>query len=377
MPFSQNSDHFSRVVHSTIAEYVKKEWENIMAKYVLLSMLKAKGRITRSPGGTSRDWAVRYKRNPLRYLTDLPSISFGRSSKRVNATLPMRGYWSSDSVSVWEQAAARGPAAIIPVISKIMEELMDDFKFQVNEEPYRDGNAAATIKGWHGLESFFSISGARSSNNKYGEPNDTYAGLSTAVNIKGSWNTATWPAGTGSVGYHYFSPLVGLYDGAGWGGSDTNWVNACLNVFKGMCIANDLRGYKPDIWLLNGPAYEKASVKVEAKEQIRTERGGSGSLLVKLGFGNVLNYDGVDITYERGVPVSDGTNTTIGYGLNFDKGAIELVHWTENLVQAWAKTTSEESMSERFLVYTISNMICNPQAQMKIRKTSGIDSALI
>lgn len=374
--FSNAPEHFSRILNTTIAEYVKKEWENIAAKYVCLAMLKEKGRIHRQPGGTEKQWAVRFKRNPLRYLQDMPAISFQRSSKRVNAKLPMRGYWASDANTLWERAANRGPQAIIQSVSSLATELMDDFKFNINEEVFRDGNATATNKGWHGLESFLSISGARSNNAKYGEPNDNYADLSTALGVKGTWNTTTFPSGTGSTGYHYFSPLVGLYDTTAWGGGDTTWQNNSLNVFKGMGIAQDLRGYKPDLWLLNGPSYEKASVKVEAKEQIRTERSKSNSLLVKLGFGNTLNYDGVDITYERAVPASgaDG-HAIVGYGINFDN--MDLVHWSEELVKALPVDFSIESMSERYLIYSPSNLVCNPQAFCKIRKTSGADTALI
>jgi len=145
-----------------------------------LAMLKEKGKITKCPGGDSKQWAVRYKRNSLHYLTDLPSISFQRINKRVNAKLTPRGYWMSDQISMMERWVNQGPAAIINIASTIVKELTDDFKEALNVEPFKDGNATATNKGWSGTETFGSISGAVAGNAAVGLCNDTYAGLSTA-----------------------------------------------------------------------------------------------------------------------------------------------------------------------------------------------------
>lgn len=373
--FGTNTDQFSRVLNSTIADYVKKQMENILAKYVFLAMLKEKGKIKKSPGGDSKQWAVRYKRNTLHYLTDLPSISFQRINKRVNAKLTPRGYWMSDQVSMMERWVNRGPAAIIDVTNTIMSELMDDFKFALNEQPYKDGNATATNKGWSGTETFGAMSGSVSGNAAVGSPSDTYAGLATNLGVKGSWDTTNWPNGTGSVGYHYWSPLIALYDSTLWDGTNSTWRANCLRCLAKTSMWQDLRGQKVDLWLLTGPAYDQCYEKVEGKEQIRTERSASNSLMIKLGFGKTFNYQGTEVTYERGLPVTDVDSAQLaGYGFNWD--GVELTHWTPDLVWSPEVDFSIESLSQRYMVGTVSELCFNPQAVVKIRKTTSTDSAL-
>lgn len=374
--FGTNSDMFARVLNSTIADYVKKQMENIIAKYVFLAMLKEKGKITKCSGGDSKQWAVRYKRNSLHYLTDLPSISFQRVNKRVNAKLTPRGYWMSDQVSMWERWINQGPAAIINVTSTIMKELVDDFKEALNVEPFKDGNATASNKGWSGTETFGSISGALGGNAGVGQCNDTYAGLSTAQGVKGTWDTTTWPNGRGSVGFHYWSPLVALYDASTWDGSSTTWKANCLRILAKTCMWQDLRGQKVDLALLQGPAYDQAYQTVEGKEQIRTERSASNSLMIKLGFGKSFTYQGTEVTYERGIPPTDVNSAALaGYGFNFD--GIELTHWTPDLIWSPEVDFSVESLSQRYLVGTVSELIFNPQSVVKYRKTSGADTAMV
>lgn len=374
--FGTNSDMFARILNSTIADYRKKQMENIIAKYVFLAMLKEKGKITKCAGGDSIQWAARYKRNNMHYLTDLPSISFQRINKRVNAKLTPRGYWMSDQISLWEKWINQGPAAIINITSTIVKELMDDFKERLAEEPYRDGNAAAYNKGWSGLETLGSTSGALAGNAAVGQCNDTYAGLSTSQGIKGTWNTTSWPNATGSVGYHYWSPLIAFYDATTWDGTNSTWRSNCLRVLAKTALWQDLRGQKVDLSLLQGAAYDQAYQTVETKEQIRTERSASNSLMIKLGFGKSFTYQGTEVTYERGVPATDVNSAALaGYGINFD--GIELTHWTPELIWSPEVDFSVESLSQRYMVASVSEMIINPQAITKYRKTSGADTALV
>jgi hypothetical protein len=64
--------------------------------------------------------------------------------------------------------------------------------------------------------------------------------------------------------------------------------------------------------LLNDELYRQFAEKVRGKERITIVQGGGAgaSTLTKLGFGDVINYEGAEVTYEYGVPVATG------YGFN-------------------------------------------------------------
>lgn len=378
--FGTNTEQAARILQSTIAEYIKKTQDNIMAKYIFLAAMRKKGRIRKCSGGDSIKRAIKHKRAPLHYLTDVPSIQFQPLNRLANISLPPRGFWVGDAVTWWQKWMNRGPAAIIDVTSNLMESLMDDIEFKLADQFYVDGNAASTNRAWHGLESFFSISGAGAGTagnptSRVGVPNDNYADQSTALGSKGTWNSSDqWPNGRGATGYHWWSPIVGLYDASGYG--STTWTANCFRVMRQLGIWQGLRGYKTDTWVLTPNAYNIFANAVEARETIRVERGLSkNGLLVTLGFGDVINFEGMEVTYERGVPTVDGGSRTVaGYGINWANA--ELAHWTPELIYSPAADSSIESMSDRHLALTVSNLYFNPQAQVKACYTTSTDSAL-
>jgi len=169
---------------------------------------------------------------------------------------------------------------------------------------------------------------------------------------------------------------VALYDATTWDGTSSTWKANCLRVLAKTSMWQDMRGQKVDLSLLQGTAYDRCYQEVEGKEQIRTERSASNSLMIKLGFGKSFNYQGTEVTYERGIPPTDVNSATLaGYGFNFE--GIELTHWTPELIWSPPVDFSVESLSQRYMVGTVSELIFNPQAVTKYRYTSGTDTALV
>lgn len=367
----------ARVIATTISEYTKKAIENTMAKYIFLAMLRKKNRIRKVRGGTDIKKVVKHKRAALSSITDLPSISFTPINRHQPIELPARGYKMVDAVTLWQKYMNSGPAAIINATTNLMTDLLDDFEFKLGGKFYVDGNASTPGVDWHGCESLGSISGAGTDgtngiDSRVGVCNDTYAGVSTAQGSKGTWSSGWWPDGDGTTGYHYYSPLVALYKDAAYGGSAVGFQDQCLRVFRQAFIWQELRGHKIDTWLGTGGAYAVVANVVEAKEQIRTQRSSSNSLLINLGFGNVINFEGTDVTFERGVPgVDPGSRTTPFYGFSWDQ--IELFHWGPQLFMSMSDF-SIESLADRHLVWTMSNLYFNPQAFVKVCHT-GADSS--
>ena len=63
-----------------------------------------------------------------------------------------------------------------------------------------------------------------------------------------------------------------------------------------------------DLILLNDELYRQLLAAFDSNERQTVTRGDSKTGLYALGFTDVVNFDGVDVSYEYGVP------TTVGYG---------------------------------------------------------------
>jgi hypothetical protein len=366
------SSEFSRIVYTTTAEYLRKIMKNVEKRSAILSLARSKGRIHKVPGGPERIWPVQHKRGSLRTMQDMPSLSFPRVVRHVNAKVTPRGYWMADQQSWWEkQIQGTSTQAIINIHQTIAKLLKEDVEAKFPAEMYVDDSATGNSQRMGGLDSMFSISGAVSGNSRVGSPNDTYATLSTALGTKGTWNSTAWPGGTGAEGYHYWSPLVLLYDSPTqtWGGVSNTWKDNCDHIMTYGRQHCQKRGGRIDAWVLTDSAWYEMQQKVAGKENLYSTRG-DNSLLASLGF-TTLNFQGVEVTWEADVPpnpgsASDATNT--GYGLSFSD--LELCHWSPSLFEVQSIPFNEEALTYRFLVLIMANMMFNPQRQVNIRSTS-------
>src|SRR5947209_8232261 len=145
---------WSRVVNTTIANYIKGEEVNILRNRKLTAMLKSKGRITMNWSGDYMDWKVRYRRVPMQGYADTDTLTFPRRDRWKTAQLQWRGYASTDSMTKQEKLKNRGAQAIINLYDQIAKSLMEDMEENFSDELYIDGNASGNSKKIHGIESF-------------------------------------------------------------------------------------------------------------------------------------------------------------------------------------------------------------------------------
>jgi hypothetical protein len=313
---------WTRVVHTTIKKYIRQQEVNILRNRKLTAMLKEKGRISYNNSGESLDWKVRYKRAPLQGYSDAETLTFPRRNRWKTATLPWRGYASTDSMTKKEKLMNKNTEAIVKMYSEIASLLMDDIEEAFCDELYIDGNATGNTNRIHGIESFFGTNGTinvstgaqRSANagDKAGEPSDTYAGLSTVrANYGGSW-TGSWPSGTGSAHYDFWSPLIVCYNSTAFGGTGDTFAtqgNEALRYGIIKSQKNKSRKGAMDMILLESTLYESFLLLMDSKERFVSRPGRKEGSLAKLGFTDNKNYDGVDITWEYGPPATVSTST--------------------------------------------------------------------
>jgi hypothetical protein len=119
----------------------------------------------------------------------------------------------------------------------------------------------------------------------------------------------------------------------------------------------DLKGMM-DMILLDKELYRKFLDAEETKQQIRIQRGEKVGL-VALGFTDVINFDGVDITSEFGVPSGSG------YGITVE--AMELCSLQSSLFKADTPDPEISTRTLRYAIDMLGNMKMNPRSFVKFK----------
>lgn len=362
---------WSRVVNSTIRQYVRGEENNVMRARKLTALLKERGRIQYNAAGEQLDWKVKYKRAPLFGFADSDTLTFSRRNRWKTAVLPWRGYAMTDSMTKKEKLMNKSVEAIVKVYNSIAKNLMEDIEEEFGDELYIDGNASGNSKRIHGLESFLaatqtinvSTGAYRTANaaDRAGAPSDTYAGLSTILgNYGGTW-TGSWPEGTGEAHYDFWTPVLINYTSTAFGGATDTWAAQGDEALRYMLISaqkNRSKRGEIDMTLLEKLLYNDLLNLLDSKERFNSVPGRNMGSLAKLGFSNVVNFDGCEVTWEYGV------GSAIGYGLNVD--AMELQSLQSQLFVPEGPDFDIASQSWRFSIDFYGNARHNPRCFGKL-----------
>jgi hypothetical protein len=362
---------WARIVNTTTQEYMREEEVNVIRDRKLLALAESRGRITFNHSGQFADWKTRYRRAPLSGYADGDTLTFGRQNRWKTAQQDWRGYTATDSITILEELQNKGEAAIIKFAGELAGLLVEDITENFGDEFYVDGGAAGNSKRIHGIESFLGQSGAQTAG-FVATPNSTYAGLSCALgNYGGSWSTdgsgnINWPTGSGDYHYDFWSPLIVDYSNNSWAASTKTWVNTCREAIRYGIIKSRRNKSKKgmlDLILLENELYRNFEDKVEANERLvvnrgETKKGG----LTALGFGDTLNYDGVDITYEYGIP------TAVGYG--FAMGGMEICCLQDKLFVVRGPDDDISGLSKRMAITFFGNIKWNPRMFAAWKKVS-------
>lgn len=352
---------WSRVVNSTIKKYIREREINILRNRKLTALLKKKGRISFNWSGTAMDWKVKYKRVRLTPFADGDTQEFSRKDRNKTATLDWRGYAATDSMTKGEFLQNRNTEAIVKLYSEISSDLIEDMEDAFGEEFYVNGYAAGNSKRIHGIESFLSAN--TSVGNGAGTPTGSFAGLSCVPGAYGgNWDSGSlpgWPNGRGDAHYDFWSPVVVDYSDTLFDATTHTWENNCVEAISfGIIKSKKSKSNKGqlDLILVDDEMYRVYLKQIRDKERIVVSN--EKSPLIALGFGDVINQDGTDITWEYGMPQG------VGYGLNCDM--MELRSQQAQVFVPEGPDQDIVSKSWRFSVDFFGNCVWNPKFQMKL-----------
>lgn len=307
---------WQRVVNSTLTQYLRKVEQNIMRNRRLSAMVQEKGRVKYNESGKDFERRVEYREQALTPYADMDIVEFARVDRWKTSNLDWRGYSMSDMVTKKERLMNKGDEAIIKIFGEMGERLVENCKRRFGAEYYIDGNASGNLKRMHGIESFMGVGGSVTVVTGFESPTDTFASLTTGLGDYGGTWTGTWPNGTGDSHYDFWSPIIIDYTATGSPFSTgSTWANNCQQVLSvGILAAQRSGGLdgQLDLIMTERTLYQQFLEKIRTSERIVVERG-EKSKLVSMGFKDVVNHDGVDITWEFDTPASTA------YGFNFDQ----------------------------------------------------------
>jgi hypothetical protein len=372
---SSNTD-WARTIATTTAEHIAESEVSWMKAFQMLALLESAGRITYNHGGRGFDWDVEYRAHQIYGNTGETPRNFARRNLWKKAVLPYRGYQVDDAISNKELAENKGEAAKIKLVDGFVNRLEKSIKHGLGTEVYIDGNATGNETSWHGLFSIFNTNGTttvtsgaqRSANaaDVVGYPNDTYAGLTTGLgDYGGEAGDSVWPLGVCDPEFDFFSPLVvcpNSTNAAAFPSSTDTWAGAADEVLRYSILQsqrnNSISGGVTNFFL-NRESYGAFLNLIDNKEQIRITRG-EGTSLVALGFKNITEFDGVEISWEAGVPSTSPSSYTNaskvvrGFGFNYNN--VELLSMNDTMFAVEGPDYDIDTQMHKYVVGTLSNL---------------------
>ena len=357
---------WSRVIGVTIVNHLREEELATFRKFKVFAMLESSGNVVMNQSGRGFDWNVRFRNAPVTGNTGDTPRTFSRVNMWKRASLPWRGFTTSDAIYRREMLENRGQQALVDVASKMAERLKESLEQHLSYQPYRDGNAAGAENDFHGMESFLGFTadttvnessssvaldrtGPGNTADRYGFPDDNYADLSTRLGYYGGGRigggTGTWPNVPVDPELDFYSPVIINYNATSFGAQ--NWKANCVSALREgihQCKRNDTKESQIDMVLLDRQLYIQFLNSFQDRERIIISKEDG---LKAMGFTDVVTLDGVEISSEYAVPT--------GRGYGFSIGNMELRCLENQLMVAEGPFYSEETQSYRYACSTLGN----------------------
>ena len=358
---------FARTSSTTLAHHITELEDAFMRNFQIGALLEAAGRVNFNNGGEGFDWPVQYRIHNVEGNTGETQRNFARRNLFKTANLEYRGYQVTDSMYYREFRANRGPEGIVKVYDNFVDRLDTSLRQALGTEFYIDGEAAGNEQSWHGFDSMFQPTSAMETLSQVagafteqaanaadiaGYPDGTYAGLDLELGFYGGEqdSASIWPNGTADAEADFWTPLVVNYTTTHTdlpSGTDT-WAGQADEALRWGIIHGQrntsVDGPMTNI-ILNRTLYMQLLNLLDDKEEVQVT---SEYSLRSFGFKNVVNFDGIEVSWETGVPA------TKGYGFNYN--CIELKSMDDTLLRPEGPEYDIQSQSFNAVVSTLSNL---------------------
>jgi hypothetical protein len=310
------ADEWIGIIETTRHKYLKGASDLTLRKRLLLAMLKKRGRIVYNASGDECRWQVEFSQPGVSAYGDGGVVDFSNHDAYRQLGVDWRGYVATDTMSKKQKQMNAGDEALVKVFQNKQNNLMKSIRNSFAGELYKDGSAPGRENNIHGLETFMGA-GTVTSGDRIAAPSDTYGvtDLSTALGAYGgdwSSDSATpanaslgtdWPDGSGSSEYDFLSPKLVNWSSTAWGTGETTWEANAWRVISQVITWMTLTGGDdgmPTLIPMGGNLFQGYKNAQEVKTRIVVPHKESQDL----GFGHVLNQDGVGLYPDFDCPVN-------------------------------------------------------------------------
>jgi len=354
------AEHWSGIVSAAAPEFVKGSLDKTLRKRLWMSMLNARGLVrTGVDGSYERHYDLDYKEPPIQSFGFGGQATYEARDYLKRAEMGWRGYLATDTMHIKEYTMlAHSAHNLVNRYNRIIPKLIKGMQNKFGGEIYIDGSAAGNTERFEGLETLFGTGGTVVAADLIAVPDDTYHALDTDLQQAGTWTSGLgtkpnaalgydWPEGSGDSEFDYNSPICAKTDSTSWGSGTANWATNCVVIVRR--VAQWLRqkgGLEGDtlLLMLNGQMMTEWKAKYDSLIRIPVPY----SEGTDLGFPDVLNFEGVGIQSEYGVPVDTG------YMVAIDNMKLDFI--TPEMIQTMGPDAiDKDAMSYKFNAFSFGN----------------------
>lgn len=314
LPFDFNVT--ARKLQTTLPMILPEVQDNCTRNYMMMAILNARGAVKYNDFGLGINWKVKYRNHRAQGTNGENPRNYQQINPYQTAYLDWRGYEVTDTISKQEVRQNKDQAAIIRVFDDFEANLKKSIEQELGTQFYNDGYDTTHPDYWHGLKSLFRQNGetlylnsgvmaARSRNDadKVVAPSGSYAELDCALGaFSGTQHdtSVVWPEGTADTHYDFWSPLMLQWNGTGFTGT-TNGEKLKNAIRFGITHAmrnSDATSQLSHVWT-DRTNFIALKEYFDSKQTIEVTQ---GSELYRLGFKDVIVFDGVEIAAEHAMP---------------------------------------------------------------------------
>lgn len=307
-------DEWVGLVNTTAPKYLKGASDETMRGRLMLAMLKKRSRFEYNQSGTEMRWDIEYSQPDVQAWGGSGAMSFENHNAHLQLQMPWRGYVAKDAMPKIDQLKNKGNEAIVNVFQTKMNRLTKAVKDNLGGEFFKDGSATGRENAIHGVETF-TAAGTTVVADIMGKPDDSYGGYDTDLGVNGgSWSAdlATspnasvakdWPLGRGDSEFDCLAPKLINWSSNNWGTSSVLWENNCWRAISfGIMVLRTTGGSdgKANYCPMDPNLFQGFKNFLETKQRELMPH----KEATDLGFGEVLNMDGVAINPEFDCPAN-------------------------------------------------------------------------
>lgn len=334
-----------RSIQTAQRKHLKQVEDVNLRSYKILAKIDQMGLMRfNSPG---IEWNFRTSLANVRTNDGQRTLQIEESHPYAKAYLKSGGYYASDGMSHAEWLEQKdSQTRVIDHFGKMADYLGEAIMQKLAGQFYVNRNATGNSAGWDGLDTVFGTvtnsvnytTGAEQSASAadyVAWPDATYAGQSTELGAQGGSAPASdiWPNGIADPEYDCWSPLIVFTDSTRWS-AGASWALSCEEAISWAIVhasRNDTKKDQIDTILCNRVDYNDFKNKLRAKERIIVEK---STGLRSLGFTDVFEFDGLEVTYENAIA------SNVNYGIAF--GNVELFSAYPTLIDSVGPKEGDE-----------------------------------